>query len=41
MVQDTLIRNMEKNTAKIVHNNYIVGVDSKIKRFKDNNLWFI
>ena len=31
----------KKNTAKMVHNNYIVGLNNKINRFKENNLWFI
>ena len=33
-------RSHQKN-AKIIHNNYIVGTAAKIKRFKDNKLWFI
>ena len=26
---------------KIIHNNYIKGIDNKIKRLKNHNLWFI
>ena len=33
---DNHIGNGEKY---LVHNNYISGVDSKIKRFKDHNMW--
>lgn len=30
-----------KSSAVIVHNNHMVGIDTKIKHFKDENLWFI
>ena len=30
-----------KSNAIIVHNNWMVGVEEKIKRFKDENLWFL
>jgi hypothetical protein len=29
-----------KQLAVVVHNNYIIGVDSKVQRFKSNGLWF-
>lgn len=25
----------------IVHNNYVVGFDKKIQRFRDSGLWFV
>jgi hypothetical protein len=31
----------KKSKAIIVHNNWMVGIDTKIQRFKDENLWFI
>jgi hypothetical protein len=30
-----------KNEAFIVHNNHMVGIEEKIRRFKDENLWYI
>jgi hypothetical protein len=33
-----------KNISKdpyIIHNNFIVGIENKINRFKQNNLWFL
>lgn len=33
--------NEKKENAMIVHNNWIVGVENKIKKFKEENLWFI
>lgn len=36
--KNTIYKNF---TPKIVHNNYLVGTKNKIKRFKDNELWFI
>jgi hypothetical protein len=29
------------NKHVIVHNNYVVGLDQKIKRFRDRNLWLV
>lgn len=29
------------NEPFIVHNNFIVGIENKINRFKQNNLWFL
>jgi hypothetical protein len=29
------------NNPVLIHNNYIVGTEAKIKRFKEHNLWFI
>lgn len=29
------------NKHVIVHNNYVVGFDQKIKRFRNHNLWFV
>lgn len=29
------------NQHVIVHNNYVVGFDQKIKRFRNHNLWFV
>ena len=31
----------KKDKAIIVHNNHMVGIQEKTKKFKDNNLWFI
>jgi hypothetical protein len=31
----------EKLNAVIVHNNHMVGIDTKINKFKEENLWFI
>jgi len=31
----------KKENAMIVHNNWMVGVDEKVKRFKEEGLWFI
>lgn len=31
----------EKLNAVIVHNNHMVGIDTKINKFKQENLWFI
>lgn len=31
----------KKENAVIVHNNHMVGIDTKIQKFKDENLWFI
>lgn len=31
----------KKENAIIVHNNYIQGIQEKIKKFKEENLWFI
>lgn len=30
-----------KSNAMIVHNNWMVGVNEKIKKFKEENLWFL
>ena len=30
-----------KENAVIVHNNWMIGVDTKIKHFKDENLWYL
>jgi hypothetical protein len=30
-----------KDKAYIVHNNHMVGIETKIKKFKEENLWFI
>lgn len=30
-----------KNDAVIVHNNHMVGIETKINRFKEEDLWFI
>ena len=30
-----------KDNAMIVHNNWMVGVETKIQKFKDENLWFL
>ena len=29
------------NKIYIIHNNWIAGIDNKVKRFKDNGLWYI
>jgi hypothetical protein len=29
------------NEPYIIHNNFIVGIENKINRFKQNNLWFL
>jgi hypothetical protein len=34
-------RQGRKDNAMIVHNNWMVGIDSKIKKFKEEGLWFI
>jgi hypothetical protein len=31
----------EKKNAIIVHNNHMVGINTKINKFKEENLWFI
>ena len=31
----------DKNKIYIIHNNWIVGLNNKIKRFKENGLWYI
>jgi hypothetical protein len=31
----------KKENAVIVHNNWMVGVEEKTKRFKEENLWFL
>lgn len=31
----------KKKSAIIVHNNHMVGINTKIQHFKDENLWFI
>lgn len=31
----------KNKTPKMVHNNWIKGLDNKVKRFKKHNLWFI
>ena len=30
-----------KSDAVIVHNNHMVGIDEKIRRFKEENLWYV
>jgi hypothetical protein len=30
-----------KDNAMIVHNNWMVGVETKIQKFKEENLWFL
>jgi hypothetical protein len=30
-----------KDNAMIIHNNWMVGVDSKIQKFKEEKLWFL
>jgi transposase len=30
-----------KENAVIVHNNWMIGVDTKIQHFKDENLWYL
>jgi hypothetical protein len=34
-------RQNRKNKAIIVHNNHMVGIEEKISKFKENNMWFI
>lgn len=34
-------RKETENKHVIVHNNYVVGFDQKIKRFRAHNLWFV
>ena len=34
-------KNDLKNTAYIVHNNWIVGIDDKISRFKEEGYWYL
>jgi hypothetical protein len=34
-------RKIKNKEAIIVHNNYMVGIDNKIKKFKKENLWYI
>lgn len=31
----------DRNKSYMVHNNYIIGLDNKVKRFKESGLWFI
>ena len=33
--------NIDKQDSYMVHNNWITGVDNKIKRFKESGLWFL
>ena len=30
-----------KNDAIIVHNNFMVGIEEKTRRFKEEKLWYI
>jgi hypothetical protein len=30
-----------KNDAAIVHNNHMVGIDTKINKFKEEGLWYL
>jgi hypothetical protein len=35
------LKNIDKSKAFIIHNNWIKGLDNKVKRFKENELWYI
>ena len=35
------LKNIDKSKAYIIHNNWIKGLDNKVKRFKENGLWYI
>jgi hypothetical protein len=38
---DPSFKNDLKKTAYLVHNNWIIGIDEKISRFKDEGYWFL